>query len=486
MIIFFNRKKGKDIFTPLSVLKPAVILFFEIFSFFYRCLWCYFCRMKRIFPIITILILLSLLGLIFFQILWLKGALESQGEKFNEHLVMATYQVSEDLIQEKGNLLPPLFKKSQSIFPSDRLQLEFFAPTIAQKFTKDEIKQIIRRVFDKHNLQKVPFEFSITSFSIGGEELVSENFYKMQNDTINNIRQAIALESPSGSNTEGISPQEILVILIPHARSFIWHSMTWLIVGAILFTIIIMCAFFLTVRALLKQKKLSEIKSDFINNMTHEFKTPLATISLAVDALKNEKVFGNKEKMNYFTGIIKEENKRMNKQVETILQAALLDKQEVQLNLKKLHAHDLINSALNNIHLQVEEKKGKLEVNLGASKDLVMADEVHFTNLINNLLDNAVKYSKDNLQIILTTQNTASQFKIKIEDNGIGMNKETLARIFEKFYRAHTGNLHNVKGFGLGLSYVKTMVDAHHGTIKPESVPGKGTSFSLSFPLSKV
>jgi two-component system phosphate regulon sensor histidine kinase PhoR len=219
--------------------------------------------------------------------------------------------------------------------------------------------------------------------------------------------------------------------------------------------------------------------------MTHEFKTPLATISLAVDALKNEKVLGNREKMSYFTGIIKEENKRMNKQVETILQAALLDKQEVQLNLKKLHAHDLINSALNNIQLQVEEKKGKLQVNLAATKDLLMADEVHFTNLINNLLDNAVKYSKDNLQITITTQNTGNHFKIKIEDNGIGMNKETLSRIFEKFYRAHTGNVHNVKGFGLGLSYVKTMVDAHHGTIKAESVVGKGSTFNISFPLAK-
>jgi two-component system phosphate regulon sensor histidine kinase PhoR len=378
--------------------------------------------MKKIFPVITILILLSLLGLIFFQFLWIKGALESQEQKFNEHLVLATYQVSQDLVQEKGNLMP-LIKKNPSVFPSERLQMEFFAPTIAQKFSKDEIRQIIRKAFDKQNLQKVPFEFSISSTSLIGEELVSDQFYKMQGDTVNNIRQAIFLESPGGSNSEGISPQEILVILIPHVKSFIWGSMTWLIIGAVVFTIIIMCAFFLTVRALVKQKKLSEIKSDFINNMTHEFKTPLATISLAVDALKNDKVFGNKEKMSYFTGIIKEENKRMNKQVETILQAALLDKQEVQLNLKKLHAHDMINSALNNIQLQVEEKKGKLQVNLGATKDLLMADEVHFTNLINNLLDNAVKYSKDNLQITLSTQNAGNQFKIKIEDNGIGMNK---------------------------------------------------------------
>jgi two-component system phosphate regulon sensor histidine kinase PhoR len=220
--------------------------------------------------------------------------------------------------------------------------------------------------------------------------------------------------------------------------------------------------------------------------MTHEFKTPLATISLAVDALKNEKVINDKEKMNYFTGIIKEENKRMNKQVETILQAALLDKQEVQLNLKSLHAHDLIGSALNNINLQVDQVHGHIETKLEATRDIVLADEVHFTNLISNLLDNAVKYSKENLLIKITTQNIGNQLKIKIEDNGIGMNKETVSRIFEKFYRAHTGNLHNVKGFGLGLSYVKTMVDAHHGTIKAESVPGRGTTFTLQFPLTKV
>ena len=176
----------------------------------------------------------------------------------------------------------------------------------------------------------------------------------------------------------------------------------------------------------------------------------------------------------------------MNKQVETILQAALLDKQEVQLNLKKLHAHDLIKSALNNISLQVDQVQGTLEVNFEAEKDTLLADEVHFTNLVSNLLDNAVKYSKENLTIKILTQTVGNQFKLKIEDNGIGMNKETVGRIFEKFYRAHTGNLHNVKGFGLGLSYVKTMVEAHHGSIKAESTPGKGTCFFLNFPLAKA
>ena len=440
--------------------------------------------MKRIFPIITVLILLSLLGIIFFQILWIKGSLETEEQKFNDHVSVATTQAAEDLMEQKGNLVP-LMKKNNSFFPSEKLQLEIFKPTIVKRYSKDEIKGIIRAAFDKKGLKKVPFEFAIIPTTLMGEEVQSENFFRLYSDSANNKMHVIQLESPGGSLSEGISPQELLMITVPHAKSFIWNSMTWFIIGAILFTVIIVAAFFLTVRALLKQKKLSEIKSDFINNMTHEFKTPLATISLAVDALKNEKVIGNREKMDYFTGIIKEENKRMNKQVETILQAALLDKQEVELNLKMMHAHDLITSALNNIHLHVEEKKGRLEVNMEAEKDMLMADEVHFTNLISNLLDNAVKYSQDNLVIKLTTNNTGKHFLLKIEDNGIGMSKETVSRIFEKFYRAHTGNLHNVKGFGLGLSYVKTMIDAHHGIIKAESTLGKGSTFFISMPLAK-
>ena len=220
--------------------------------------------------------------------------------------------------------------------------------------------------------------------------------------------------------------------------------------------------------------------------MTHEFKTPLATISLAVDALRNEKVAQDRQKSEYFSGIIKEENKRMNKQVEAILQAALLDKQELQLNLRPVHVHSVINNVVENFGLQLQEKNGRAELSLNARNDELEADEVHFTNLISNLVDNAVKYSSDNLLIRISTHSTARNIMIRIEDNGIGMNKETVRRIFERFYRAHTGNIHNVKGFGLGLSYVKSIVDAHHGRIKEESTVGKGTTFTLDFPLKPV
>jgi len=440
--------------------------------------------MKRIFPIITILILLSLFGLIFFQILWIDSARTSKDKQVRENIIRAVDYAGTLLTQDKSTLMPQN-RRNDLLFPGDKLQMQYFKPSVIKRFSRDEISDIIRMGFTKYNLQGYPFEYNVMVNSINGDQVYSKNFFKYYNDTVNNFQVVYLLDPGSGTTYENLVSEELLSVIVPNQQRLIWEEMIWFILGSIIFTLIITTAFFITIRTLLKQKKLSEIKSDFINNMTHEFKTPLATISLAVDALKNEKVVASRDKTNYFTGIIKEENKRMNKQVETILQAALLDKQEVQLNLKKVPAHDLIVSALNNINLQVEEKQGKLEVYLDAENDLIQADEVHFTNLINNLLDNAVKYSKDNLHIKLNTKNTGNYFKITIEDNGIGMNKETLSRIFEKFYRAHTGNVHNVKGFGLGLSYVKTMVEAHHGTIKAESILGKGSSFCIIIPVIK-
>ena len=439
--------------------------------------------MKRIFPIISFLIFLSLLGLIFFQFLWLKTAKEVKEQQLNTSLVYAVGEAGQTLVEDVAAF--PYKKKSDIIFPTDKLQNDIFKHSVIQRFSKEEIQNIIRRALDKHMLKNVDFEFAVTQNSLAGDQVQSENFFKYYVDSANHTQKVIPLIPPSGSKLENLAEEEYLVVIVPHQRTLILKGITWFILGAILFTLIISAAFFITIRTLIKQKKLSEIKSDFINNMTHEFKTPLATISLAVDALKNEKVSGDKEKTNYFTGIIKEENKRMNKQVETILQAALLDRQKVELNLKKLSAHALIAAAVNNITLPIEEKDGKLVLQTDAGNDSILADEVHFTNLINSLLDNAVKYSKEHPVVKLTTLNVGHSLKIKIEDNGIGMNKETLHRIFEKFYRAHTGNIHNVKGFGLGLSYVKTMVEAHKGTIKADSSLGRGSCFTISIPLAR-
>ena len=426
---------------------------------------------------------MSLVGLIFFQFLWLKSANEIQTDRFKENVVMAGADAANKLMEEDNFLLRP--RRNDLLFPGDKGAMEFTKSSVVQRYSKDQISEIIRAAFDRNSLKGIRFEFAVTQNTLNPDQIETENFAKYYIDSTNNLNYPILLQGASGTSLENLTKEEWLMIIVPHQKTIVLKQIRWFIWGAILFTIIITTAFFVTIRTLLRQKKLSEIKSDFINNMTHEFKTPLATISLAVDALKNEKVIADKEKSHYFTGVIKEENKRMNKQVETILQAALLDKQEVQLNLKKQSAHDLIKIAMNNIALPVEQKGGQLIAHLDAEKDIIMADEVHFTNFVNNLLDNALKYSSENPRIVLSTSVSGNQFKIKIDDNGIGMNKETLNRIFEKFYRAHTGNVHNVKGFGLGLSYVKTMVQAHKGTIKAESVLGKGSSFIVTVPLVK-
>lgn len=441
--------------------------------------------MKKIFPVISILVFLSLLGIIFFQVMWTRQAFMDKQGHLSEIIQMVTVNVGQELVDEHAKDIPFLSRRSTDLLPP----LNIFSNSIASHYTAQDINERISKAFKRYGINHINFEFQISSESLTGEALYSKNFFNAFVDSIHtkSVSFVYPLIPPSGSLSEGLIPEEMLNIIVPEQSvdKLVWRNMLWMIIGSFILVLIIFTAFYITIRALLNQKKLSEIKTDFINNMTHEFKTPLATISLAVDALKNDKVVGDREKVGYFTGIIKDENKRMNKQVESILQAALIDKQEMQLTLNPAHAHEMIRTALNNIALPLKQINGTIEVRLNAQNDLIMADEVNFTNIINNLLDNAIKYSRENLLIKLTTSNSGNTLKIKIEDNGIGMNKETVQRIFEKFYRAHTGNLHNVKGFGLGLSYVKSVVTAHLGKIKADSTLGKGSRFTLEFPLTR-
>ena len=411
---------------------------------------------------------------------------EQLGEKVTKSMSM----VGEELMERKG-VLPsiknPRFRPS-FMLPSDQLLSEIMKPSsIARNNTAFEIEERIQKAFEMNGIKDTKFEFAITSDEgLSPYELKSKNILKVIDDTINNRKFIYLFQIPSGSVYENLVPDEAMILVVPNVKNIVFKQLRLMIGGAILFTLILCTAFYVTVHALYRQKKMSEIKNDFINNMTHEFKTPLATISLAVDAMRNEKVLQDREKMGYFSSIIKEENKRMNKQVETILQASLMDRQEIQLNRKPIHVHQVIHAVLDNFSLQLADKNGETVLQLGAGNDLVEADEVHFSNLISNLVDNAVKYSNNNLLIKVSTFNIAKNISIRIEDNGIGMNKETQKRIFEKFYRAHTGNLHNVKGFGLGLSYVKTMVDAHGGKIRVDSTLGRGTAFIIDMPLKNI
>jgi len=443
---------------------------------------------KRTFTIITVLISLSLFGIIFGQVSGIRNMMLLRQEQIKERVIKATESVGTQLAEKKGSYAAG--NNRNNLF--DDLSFDMTKPlTIGKQFTAAEIRKKLQKSFMDNNLDDVKFEFAIASFSRNGIEnyleIQSENFVAFNADTVNNKQIIIPLTPPSGTPAENLSPDEMFIVVIPNIKNYVLKSLFWRIITSVAFTLIILSAFYLTVRTMLRQKKLGEIKNDFINNMTHEFKTPIATISLAVDAMRNEKVISDREKLGYFSGIIKEENQRMNRQVETILKASQLEKQEVDLNLQPVHVHQVIQDVVDNFILQLEDKNGKVELMLNAQHDLVNADEVHFSNLVNNLMDNAVKYAKDNTPpvIKLSTQSNGKHFTMKIEDNGIGMSRDTVKRVFERFYRAHTGNVHNVKGFGLGLSYVKTMVEAHDGDIKAESTLGKGSTFTVDFPLKK-
>jgi two-component system phosphate regulon sensor histidine kinase PhoR len=442
--------------------------------------------MKKIFPVIIVLITLSLLGIIFIQVSWIRTAAKNREEQLIEKLSMIIQVVGEELVTQQTLTLNTPKKAPGMPFATENFDI-YKQYSVANRFTLFEIREKLAREFQRHNLKDTKFEFAIASDNMFDHYPVkSPSYFEMTSDSVHNRIINYPLVPAGGSLLESLAPEEWLSVVVPNVKTYIFQSLGWMIAGAIIFTLIIITAFTLTIATLLRQKKLGDMKNDFINNMTHELKTPLATISLAVDALKNDKVLANPDKLNYFTGMIRDENKRMNKHVERILQAAQMERQEVQLNKKDVHVHDIIQNVLNNLQLQIEEKQGKVEVELNAKNDLMEADEVHLTNLINNLADNALKYSKDDsFYLKVSTKNAGKNIRISVEDHGIGMSKETAARVFEKFYRAHTGNVHNVKGFGLGLSYVKTMVEAHEGKVKAESVPGKGSTFTVDLPLKK-
>lgn len=224
------------------------------------------------------------------------------------------------------------------------------------------------------------------------------------------------------------------------------------------------------------------MKTDFINNMTHEFKTPIATISLAADSIANPRISGEISKVLRFANIIKQENKRMNSQVEKVLQMAQIDRGESKLRLTEVNLHDVITRAIENISLQVEPRKGTAKAVLNANDPMIDGDLTHISNVINNLLDNANKYSPEAPEIIINTADREDGVEISVQDQGMGMSKEARKHIFDKFYRVHTGDLHDVKGFGLGLSYVKAIIDAHKGSVEVKSELGKGSEFILFFP----
>ena len=275
-------------------------------------------------------------------------------------------------------------------------------------------------------------------------------------------------------------------IFFPTLDNYIFSSVRFMI-PSIIFTLVLLVTFIFTIYIIFRQKKLTEIKNDFINNMTHEFKTPISTISLAAQMLNDPAVGKSPAMFKHISGVINDETKRLRFQVEKVLQMSMFERQKATLKMKEVDANELINGVINTFRLKVEKYNGTLDAELNAEDPIVYVDEMHFTNVIFNLLDNAVKYKKPegDLKLKVRTWNESGKLHISIEDNGIGIKKENLKKIFDKFYRVHTGNLHDVKGFGLGLAYGRKIITDHKGTIRAESELNVGTRFIIVLPLFK-
>ena len=278
-------------------------------------------------------------------------------------------------------------------------------------------------------------------------------------------------------------PQYLISTYFPDKQLSILGPIIPIVMLTIIFTIIIVSVFSLAIYYMQLQRKISEVKTDFINNMTHEFKTPIATINIASDALKNEKVITDQSKVKYYADLIKQENKRMNAQVEMVLRMAKLERNQIDIHLQEINIHDLVRKSVANMRFIVENLNGTIFEDYGAGSSVVEGDPFHLENMLNNILDNARKYSRENPQIFVKTYNEDKNIVIEVKDEGIGMSKSVTKKIFDQFYREETGNVHNVKGHGLGLAYVRKIVELHKGQVYAESEEGKGSAFFIKLPV---
>jgi two-component system phosphate regulon sensor histidine kinase PhoR len=438
--------------------------------------------MKKTFPIIIVLITLSIIGILFIQITWLQGLFLLQRNQLSEKINQTGLLVVTDIGKKMNSGLSfRLPKRGRLSLENDYHLHKFDESTIADIYDYKELNQKIKSALDKFEIGDLRFEFAVADKK-SILELRSNNFDDSFSEDLNSLQVRIPVVPQDV--IEPVGPFESLIIVIPNVRLYLLNSLRWIILGALLFILVVLAAFFITIRSLLNQRKVNEIKNDFINNMTHELKTPLATISLAVDALKTEKVQSDPTSVAYFSNIIKEENVRMNKHVEIILETGQLENKDLELTKQPVNVHDLIQAVVDSYKLQLEEKPSNLHMQLDATAPEIIADEEHLLHVLSNLLDNAIKYSKETIDILVSTINVNNKMIITIEDNGIGMTSETTKHIFEKFYRAHSGNIHNVKGFGLGMSYVKRIVALHKGQIRVQSELDHGTTIVIILPVA--
>ncbi len=388
---------------------------------------------------------------------------------FDNESVVIMVNINDKNIDKKADKLENVVKKMV-------IEVKNKTETIQERIRQSYFDSLMKKELINFDIHIVP-EYCIESKNEKKQEKMVSNGYKFsKNETL--------YEIPLFTN-DIIDKHITLKMFFPDKDRLILSSMSKMLLLSLFFTLNILAVFTYTITIMFRQKKISEIKSDFINNMTHEFKTPIATISLAADTIENEKVIHDPALIKKFSSIIKQENKRMNSQIERVLQMSLIDSKSFNLNLEEIDFHQLIQEVVATFDFQIKHKEGTLNCDLKAEHTRINLDEVHFTNVIYNILDNAVKYSPSKIDIQIGTRNFENGIILEIEDHGIGMTREQQTRIFDKFYRVAMGNIHNVKGFGLGLSYAKAIVIALKGKISVSSNIGQGSKFEIWLPLNQ-
>ncbi|WP_209331295.1 sensor histidine kinase [Lunatimonas salinarum] len=388
---------------------------------------------------------------------------------YRQEVILEEYNVSRDVAEKivRANMKIGLVEVVVHQLLS-QTQRDIFTRLDTTTIKREIKEQLLRRGID------TPFELAILEDS--------QHFVGI--GPINDLKSLAS----SGIRAE-LFPSDLvgrtnfLVINFPFEQNYLLRQIWIPLSSSLLFLTIIIYCFVYAIRVIFRQKKVSDIKNDFINNMTHEFKTPISTVSLAIEALQDPDIGQRDQFRNRYLNIIKEENIRLGTQVEQVLQAAALDRKDFVLKFEKIDLLELIENVRSHFGLIVEKKGGTIQVHSEVHQPIIEADAFHLANILNNLLDNANKYSPEKPLIDIFVVASGDSVRISIRDNGIGMNKDALKKIFDKFYRVPTGNIHDVKGFGLGLSYVKTMVEAHHGTVQVESELGKGSIFTINLPI---
>ena len=440
---------------------------------------------KRFTYIIIIISSISLIGIVSTQLLWVNYALGLRKEIFDKRVQSQLKDIIDELSNNKDSLRHTItyanIKKENTI--TKECENKSYKPVESicnhawQLTATDTILLDSLMHYSICSMMKVNEDYVYGIIDPENHKLITCSNSNYKKELLNTYHTY-----PFSSRHRAHS--KLLGVYFIKQNAYIINRMIFLLIVSSLFLLIVVVSFIYTILTLLRQKKLSEMKTDFVNNMTHEFKTPIATISLASEMLSKPSVLESKEKLMKYANIIYEENARLKNQVEQVLQISVLDKGDFTLNKKEIDLHEIIRDAVDAFKLIVSQRNGNLTTNLKAEPHHIFADPMHIYHVIVNLLDNAVKYSYNYPLITISTKSFSNGVVFIIEDKGIGINLENQKHIFKKLYRVPTGNIHNAKGFGLGLYYVKTMVDAHGGKIKLKSEIKKGTTFEIFFPFN--